>query len=47
MLGNIIVDSRGHHHPLDNRENYEKRLENYLVGPKSVSAKHSTAIQSS
>jgi len=32
LIGNIIVDSRGNHHPLDEHENFEKRIENYIVG---------------
>ena len=31
-LGNIIVDSRGKHHPLDHHKNFEGRIENYIVG---------------
>ena len=32
VLWNIIVDSRGKHNPLDNHTNFEKRIENYIVG---------------
>jgi hypothetical protein len=32
ILGNIIVDSRGKHHALDDHKNFESRIENYLVG---------------
>lgn len=32
VLGNIIVDGRGNHHPLDSHSHFEKRIENYLVG---------------
>ena len=32
LLGNIIVDSRGRHHPLDEHENFKSRIENYVVG---------------
>lgn len=32
VLGNIIVDGHGKHHPLDEHENFEKRIENYIVG---------------
>ncbi len=32
VVGNIIVDSRGKHHPLDDHSNFEKRIENYIVG---------------
>jgi len=32
VVGNIIVDSRGNHHPLDEHKNFENRIENYIVG---------------
>jgi hypothetical protein len=32
VLGNIIVDSRGKHNPLDDHANFERRIENYIVG---------------
>lgn len=32
LLGNIIVDGRGRHHPLDDHNHFEKRIENYIVG---------------
>jgi hypothetical protein len=32
VLGNIIIDSRGKHHPLDEHKNFENRIENYIVG---------------
>lgn len=32
VLGNIIVDSRGKHNPLDDHKNFEQRIENYIVG---------------
>jgi hypothetical protein len=36
VLGNIIVDSRGNHHPLDEHKNFERRIENYIVGRNPV-----------
>lgn len=30
--GNVIVDAHGEHHPHDTHENFERRIENYLVG---------------
>jgi hypothetical protein len=30
--GNIIVDSEGRHSPLDSHSNFERRIENYIVG---------------
>ena len=36
VLGNIIVDSRGRHHPLDDHDNFERRIENYIVGRNPV-----------
>jgi hypothetical protein len=32
LEGNIIVDSRGNHHPLDEHKNFENRIENYIIG---------------
>jgi hypothetical protein len=32
ILGNVIVDSRGNHHKLDDHKNFEDRIENYIVG---------------
>jgi len=32
VVGNIIVDSRGNHHRLDEHKNFENRIENYIVG---------------
>ena len=31
-LGNIIITDRGVQHPLDHHSNFEKRVENYIVG---------------
>lgn len=36
LHGNIIVDSRGQHHALDEHDNFEKRIENYIVGRNPV-----------
>ena len=30
--GNVITDSSGRHNPLDDHNNFEKRIENYIVG---------------
>jgi hypothetical protein len=32
LLGNVIVNSRNEHHPLDDHNNFSKRVENYIVG---------------
>lgn len=32
VLGNIIVNSRGCHHALDDHDNFAQRIENYIVG---------------
>jgi hypothetical protein len=32
VLGNVIVNSRGEHHPLDDHDNFKVRVENYIVG---------------
>lgn len=36
LLGNVIVDGRGQHHPLDEHDNFERRIENYIVGADPV-----------
>lgn len=32
VLGNIIVDGNGKHHPLDDHDNFKERIQNYIVG---------------
>jgi len=32
VLGNVIVNGRGEHHPLDDHDGFEKRIQNYIVG---------------
>lgn len=32
VTGNVIVDSRGRHHGLDDHEGFERRIENYIIG---------------
>jgi len=34
--GNVISDSHGNHHRLDDHNNFEKRIENYIVGKPSL-----------
>lgn len=36
VVGNIIVDETGKHHPLDHHDKFDERLKNYLVGGTSV-----------
>lgn len=36
VRGNIIVNSRGEHHHLDEHDNFERRIENYIVGGNPV-----------
>src|SRR5690242_18327915 len=36
VTGNIIVDSKGNHDPLDDHDQFEKRRANYLVGKEAV-----------
>jgi hypothetical protein len=43
VLGNVIVDSKGNHHPLDEHDNFERRIENYIVGSDPVALE--TALQ--
>ncbi len=35
-LGNIIINADGTQHPLDTHDNFEKRIENYIVGEDPV-----------
>ena len=35
-LGNVIVNSSGKHHPLDEHDNFASRIENYIVGKDPV-----------
>jgi Nucleotide modification associated domain 2 len=39
VLGNIIVDSKGQHHKLDDHDGFKARLKNYLVGGASLHVK--------
>lgn len=32
VLGNIIVDAKGRHHPIDEHDNFQERIRNYIVG---------------
>lgn len=32
VTGNIIVNGRGKHHPLDDHNNFEDRIQNYIIG---------------
>lgn len=32
VLGNVIVNSRGEHHPLDEHDHFQERIKNYVVG---------------
>jgi hypothetical protein len=32
VLGNVIVNGRGEHHPLDEHDNFQQRIQNYIVG---------------
>lgn len=36
LTGNIIVSGSGKHHPLDHHGNFERRIENYIVGRDSI-----------
>jgi hypothetical protein len=45
ILGNIIVNSKGEHHKLDDHSGFKKRLENYLVGGRSLHVKAPAKIE--
>jgi hypothetical protein len=36
VVGNIIVDEQGHHHPLDDHKAFERRVRDYIVGKNGV-----------
>jgi hypothetical protein len=36
VLGNIIVNSRGNHHPLDDHDKFLSRVDNYIIGDKPL-----------
>ena len=36
LVGNVIVTDSGDQHPLDTHQNFQRRLENYLVGDESI-----------
>ena len=45
LTGNIIVDGTGEQHFLDNHENFDKRLENYIVGKNPIVLTDSSEIK--
>ena len=36
VVGNVICDKNGRQHPLDHHQNFEKRLQNYIVGTNPI-----------
>ena len=44
VQGNIIINSKGEHHPLDDHDNFAARINNYIVGGDPV-ALHTPAQQ--
>lgn len=45
LTGNIIVDESGEQHFLDNHENFDNRLENYIVGKNPIVLSESTEVE--
>lgn len=45
LTGNIIVNAQGEQHFLDNHENFDKRLENYIVGKNPIFLSDSSEIE--
>ena len=43
--GNIIVTADGKHHPADNHSNFERRIENYVVGCEPIVVDDDAAVQ--
>jgi hypothetical protein len=44
VLGNVIVNARGHQHPLDRHDKFINRLDNYLVGGDAVTVTKERAV---
>lgn len=47
IVGNIIVDDSGAHHPLDDHNNFEKRRENYILGSNNIYIANQKSIEDS
>lgn len=45
VLGNIIVDKNGNHSALDDHDNFDKRIENYIVGRNSEAFRQDSEIE--
>jgi hypothetical protein len=45
VSGNIIVNSRGEQHALDNHSSFHKRIENYVIGTNLVAARSAREIE--
>lgn len=45
IVGNIIVDNDGNHHPLDDHNNYEKRSRNYILGRNKIYIESKPSIE--
>ena len=45
LTGNIIVNAQGEQHFLDNHNNFDKRLENYIVGENPIVLSDSSEIE--
>lgn len=45
LTGNIIVDSKGEQHFLDNHKNFENRIENYIVGKNTIVLDQSEEVE--
>jgi hypothetical protein len=47
IVGNIIVDDTGKHHPLDDHNNFEKRRENYILGKNKIYIESPQSVETS
>ena len=45
LAGNIIVDDCGHQHVLDDHKNFDRRIENYIIGRNPIALKSDDEIQ--
>lgn len=45
LTGNIIVDELGRQHNLDNHKNFDRRIQNYVVGTNLIAIREASEIQ--
>jgi hypothetical protein len=45
VVGNVIVDGKGNHHPLDHHDGFERRINDYLVGGELLYVRRPESIE--